>query len=93
MIERNFLYVACEWVEPEDGRTTDVIYPFTEEPIGRAALAGSSDMDRAVRAARAAFDTGPWSRTTPGERARIRVPRVNRLRGGGPERHPRVNAG
>jgi aldehyde dehydrogenase (NAD+) len=71
LIERNLLYVGGEWVEPEDGRTTDVIYPFTEEPIGRAALAGTSDMDRAVRAARAAFDTGPWSRTTPGERASI----------------------
>jgi betaine-aldehyde dehydrogenase len=50
---------------------TDVIYPFTEEAIGRAALAGPTDMDRAVRAARAAFDTGLWPRTTPAERAAI----------------------
>jgi betaine-aldehyde dehydrogenase len=48
-----------------------VIYPFTEEPIGRAALAGPSDIDRAVRAARAAFDTGPWPRMTAIERAGI----------------------
>jgi aldehyde dehydrogenase (NAD+) len=53
------------------GRTTDVIYPFTEESIGRAALAGPTDIDLAVRAARAAFDTGPWPRTTPAERAAI----------------------
>jgi betaine-aldehyde dehydrogenase len=71
VIERPFLYVGGEWVEPEDGRTTDVIYPFTEEPIGRAALAGEIDIDRAVRAAWAAFDAGPWSRTTPAERAAI----------------------
>ena len=50
---------------------TDVIYPFTEEPIGRAALAGLSDVDRAVRAARAAFDAGPWPRMTAIERAGI----------------------
>jgi aldehyde dehydrogenase (NAD+) len=48
-----------------------VIYPFTEEPIGRAALAGPSDIDRAVRAARAAFDTGPWQRMTAADRAAI----------------------
>jgi len=71
LIERDFLYIGGEWVKPENGRTTDVIYPFTEEPIGRAALAGPSDVDRAVRAARAAFDDGPWSRTTPAERAAI----------------------
>jgi aldehyde dehydrogenase (NAD+) len=48
-----------------------VIYPFTEEPIGRAALAGPSDIDRAVRAARAAFDTGPWPGMTAADRAAI----------------------
>jgi aldehyde dehydrogenase (NAD+) len=71
LIERDFLYIGGAWVEPESGTTTAVIYPFTEEPIGRAALAGPSDVDRAVRAARAAFDHGPWSRTTPAERATI----------------------
>ena len=71
MIERDLLYVGGEWVEPENGATTDVIYPFTEEPIGRAALAGAGDVDRAVRAARAAFDTGPWPRAAPAERAAI----------------------
>ncbi len=71
MIERDFLYVGGEWVAPASGLTTDVMYPFTEAPIGRAALAGSADVDRAVRAARAAFDDGPWPRTTPAERATI----------------------
>jgi betaine-aldehyde dehydrogenase len=71
VIERNFLYVGGEWVAPENGRTIEVIYPFTEEPIGRAALAGRSDIDRAVRAARAALDSVTWSRTTPAERAAI----------------------
>ena len=71
MIERDFLYVGGEWVEPRAVSTTEVIYPFTEEPIGRAALAGPADVDRAVRAARAAFDDGPWPRTTAAERAAV----------------------
>jgi aldehyde dehydrogenase (NAD+) len=71
MIERDRLYVGGEWVEAEDGAVTEVVNPFTEEPIGRVALAGPSDVDRAVRAARAAFDDGPWSRTLPAERAAI----------------------
>jgi betaine-aldehyde dehydrogenase len=69
LIERDRLYVGGEWVKPRDGTTTDVIYPFTEEPIGRAALAGPADVDRAVRAARAALDG--WSKTAPAERAAI----------------------
>ena len=71
MIERDLLYVGGEWIQPESGLTTEVIYPFTEEPIGRAALAGSADVDRAVRAARAAFDDGPWPRATAAERAAV----------------------
>ena len=71
MIERDFLYVGGEWIEPASGQTTEVIYPLTEEPIGRAALAGSADVDRAVRAARAAFDDGPWPRATAAERAAV----------------------
>ena len=69
LIERDRLYVGGEWVAPQDGGVTDVIYPYTEQPIGRAALAGPADVDRAVRAARAALDG--WSRTAPGERAAI----------------------
>jgi len=49
----------------------EVINPTTEEPIGHAHLAGPADVDRAVRAARAAFDAGPWPASTPSERAAI----------------------
>jgi aldehyde dehydrogenase (NAD+) len=46
-----------------------VISPSTEEPIGSAPVAGPADVDRAVAAARAAIDDGPWPRTAPEERA------------------------
>ena len=65
------LFVGGEWVKPSDGRLVEVINPTTEDPIGRAALAGPADIDRAVRAARAAFDRGPWPASAPSERATI----------------------
>ena len=69
IVEQTRLYIGGEWVEPTGGRSVDVINPTTEEPIGRVDLAGASDMDRAVQAARAAFDSGPWAASTPAERA------------------------
>ena len=65
------LYIGGRWVEPSDGRHTEVVNPTTEESIGEAALAGPADIDRAVRAARAAFESGPWAASTPAERAEI----------------------
>jgi aldehyde dehydrogenase (NAD+) len=62
-------YIGGEWAS--GGRLVEVINPTTEEPIGHAHLAGPADVDRAVRAARAAFDAGPWSASTPSERAAI----------------------
>jgi aldehyde dehydrogenase (NAD+) len=69
--EQTPLYIGGEWAEPSDSRSVDVINPATEEPIGRAGLAGPADIDRAVRAARSAFDAGPWAASTPSERAAI----------------------
>ena len=52
------------------GRTFDTVSPTTNQPIGRVPLAGIEDAERAIKAARAAFDEGPWSRWTPLERSR-----------------------
>ena len=68
---RTRLYIGGEWVAPTDGRRIEVINPATEEPIGEAALAGPADIDRAVRAARSALQSGPWADSTPDERAEI----------------------
>jgi aldehyde dehydrogenase (NAD+) len=72
-VRQDRLYVGGEWLDPADGRLVDGINPLTEESIGRAALAGRADIDRAVRAARAAFDAGPWAASTVHERAAIMV--------------------
>jgi aldehyde dehydrogenase (NAD+) len=71
--EETRLYIDGEWVEPSDGRSVDVVNPTTEESIGRVRLAGPPDVDRAVNAARAAVDAGPWAASTPSERAAIMI--------------------
>jgi aldehyde dehydrogenase (NAD+) len=65
------LYINGAWCDAADGQTFEVVAPATGEVIARAASAGVADVDRAVRAARNAFDNGPWPHTPHYERARI----------------------
>jgi len=51
------VFIDGVWSEPAGGRRIDVINPATEAAIGQVALAGAADVDRAVAAARSAFDT------------------------------------
>lgn len=62
------LFIGGEWAAPGTSAVIDVVSPSTEETIGQAASAGPGDVDRAVAAARAAIDQGPWPRTDPAER-------------------------
>jgi aldehyde dehydrogenase (NAD+) len=62
-------YIGGEWVAPAGSGTIEVISPHTEEVIGRVPDGTAADMDRAVAAARDAFDNGPWPRMAPAERA------------------------
>jgi len=62
------LFIGGEWVAPLSGQMLEIESPVTEEIIARVAHAGPADMDRAVAAARAAFDHGPWPTTPPLER-------------------------
>jgi betaine-aldehyde dehydrogenase len=62
---RNF--IDGEFVDPVEGETEPIINPATGEVIAHAPLSSPEDVDRAVGAARRAFDG--WSATTPGERA------------------------
>ncbi len=65
------LFINNEWVEPESGGTIDVVNPATGRVFAKAAAAGAADIDRAVRAARTAFESGPWPSMPPVERARL----------------------
>ena len=65
------MFINGEWVDAEAGRRFDVLNPATAEVIATAPAAGAADVNRAVVAARAAFDDGPWRGTTSQERGRI----------------------
>jgi acyl-CoA reductase-like NAD-dependent aldehyde dehydrogenase len=71
MWEREHLFIGGEWVAPEAPQSIEVISPHTEQPIGHVAAAGTADVDRAVAAARQAFDSGPWPRLDPAERIEL----------------------
>ena len=53
------MIIGGEQVDAADGQTFDVMNPATGEVLARAPLGGPEDVNRAVRAAQAAFD-GPW---------------------------------
>jgi betaine-aldehyde dehydrogenase len=64
------MLVDGEWVEARSGRTFEVMNPATAEPMATVPDAGAEDVDRAVKAARRAFDGG-WRDATAQERGRI----------------------
>jgi aldehyde dehydrogenase (NAD+) len=67
MREQLNFYIDGKWVAPSSPRAHDVINPATEEPCGRISLGAAADVNKAVAAAKRAFET--WSQTTPQERA------------------------
>lgn len=65
------LYINGQWVEALTGRTFLTVNPATGEKLADVAEAGPGDIDAAVKAAREAFDHGPWSKMGTAERSRL----------------------
>ena len=65
------LFINGQWVDAASGKTFETPNPATGETLARIAEGDAEDVDRAVRAARRAFEEGPWGRMTPSERGRI----------------------
>ena len=63
------LFIGGAWVAPEGTDTIEVVSPSTERWWRRVPDATEGDIDKAVAAARHAFDHGPWPRMSPAERA------------------------
>jgi acyl-CoA reductase-like NAD-dependent aldehyde dehydrogenase len=63
-------YIGGQWVKPATSNLLSVISPVTEEVIATYAEASPQDVDRAVAAAREAFDKGPWPRMSQAERGK-----------------------
>src|SRR5215468_6587230 len=69
MLVHETLYLGGRREKPSSTASIEVRSPFTQEVVGRVPEAREADVDRAVAAARRAFDDGPWPRSTPEERA------------------------
>lgn len=65
------ILIDGKWVQAQNGQTFEVEDPATQEIIAHVPLGDKADIDLAVAAARRAFDSGPWSRMSPGERSHI----------------------
>ncbi|MFJ8041280.1 aldehyde dehydrogenase [Kitasatospora sp. NPDC096147] len=78
VVEHGELFIGGAWTGPAGPGVIEVRSPHTEQVIGRVPHAAEADVDRAVAAARRAFDEGPWPRTSPAERIAV----VRRIRDG-----------
>jgi acyl-CoA reductase-like NAD-dependent aldehyde dehydrogenase len=65
------MLIDGKWVEAASGKAFETPNPATGSALARVAEGDAADIDRAVRAARRAFDEGPWPRMRPAERERI----------------------
>ena len=70
-VEYDNLFLDGRWVPPATGRRIEVVNATTEESLGSVPEAGEEDVDRAVSAAREAFEHSPWGSATPAERADV----------------------
>jgi aldehyde dehydrogenase (NAD+) len=80
LLDRRAFFIGGTWVAPSATERFGVVSPATEEVVGHVPLAEPADVDRAVVAARRAFDEGPWPRTPPAERAEVLRRAAARLR-------------
>jgi phenylacetaldehyde dehydrogenase len=65
------LLINGKWVEAQSGKTFESYDPATGEVLAHIAAGDREDIDLAVKAARAAFETGPWSKVSPAERGKM----------------------
>ncbi|TAM53266.1 MAG: aldehyde dehydrogenase [Paraburkholderia sp.] len=82
-------YIDGQWVQSGSNASVSLVSPSTESAFATARLADTGDVDRAVNAARKAFDTGPWPRMSGTERAAclrrmsealgLRIPLLSRI--------------
>ena len=82
---RDRLFIGGEWLKPDSEAVLEVISPANGERIGTAPASTPVDIDRAVGAARSAFDHGPWPRMSGPERADALGPFADYLRTRTPE--------
>jgi phenylacetaldehyde dehydrogenase len=68
---KHYLFIDNKKVLPRSGKTFDVLNPANGQKIAEAPEAGPEEVEDAVRAARAAFESGPWARMSPNDRGKL----------------------
>ena len=68
---RRQMFIDGAWTDAVGGEWIQSINPYTAEPWAEVPAGGADDVERAVAAARRAFDEGPWPRMSGAERGRI----------------------
>jgi acyl-CoA reductase-like NAD-dependent aldehyde dehydrogenase len=86
LVEHGQLFIGGELTDPLGEDVIEVVSPHTEEVVGRVPHASRADVDRAVAAARRAFDEGPWPRASLAERTEV----VARIKDGIAARHEEI---
>src|SRR5688572_4325154 len=71
MYEREHFFIDGTWQRPVNGERLPVCSPASEEQIGFVPRASEPDVIAAVAAAKRAYESGPWPRMSPGERADV----------------------
>jgi phenylacetaldehyde dehydrogenase len=71
LARKSQLFINGKWVDSTGGDTIDILDPSTARKIGEQVDATAEDIDRAVRAARIAFDDGRWTGLAPSMRERL----------------------
>ena len=88
----NDLYIGGAWAPSASGATSQTLNPYDASVLATVAEASAADVGRAVAAARAAFDDGPWPRTPAASRGkalcRARRAAAARPRVAGQDREP-----
>jgi len=74
------MFINGEWVASQSNKTFPVYEPSTEEILAQAPDSNADDVNRAVGAAKAAFEDGPWASTTAQERGRVLFKLADRIR-------------
>jgi aldehyde dehydrogenase (NAD+) len=78
-IRQTRLMINNEWVDASDGGTFDTLNPATGDVLSKVAHATPKDVDAAVRVARKALETGPWSRMDAADRGRLMFKLADRI--------------
>ncbi|MGA9872114.1 MAG: aldehyde dehydrogenase [Rhodococcus sp. (in: high G+C Gram-positive bacteria)] len=71
MTDFDKLFIGGHWTAPSTEETLEVFSPATRARVGATPVAAPADIDAAAAAARTAFESGPWARTSPVERAQV----------------------